>query len=296
MTSSPITSWQIDGETIETVTDFIFLGYKIAVDRHCSHEIKRCWLLGWKAVTNLHSINRSRVITLPTKVHIIKFTIFPIVTYGCESWTIKKAECQRIDAFELWCWRKLLRITWTVKRSNLTILKEINPEYSLEGLILKLKLQYFGQLMGRADSLEKTLLLGKIEGRRRRRQQRMGWFNGITDPMDMSLSKLWEMVKDRKAWCAGVHGIAKSQTRLSNSTELKVGDKSLVGHIICKHILPFCRWFFHFVCCFLCCAKSFEFKQAHLVISIAIILGDRWKKITLQLSCLYCPLGLLKCL
>ena len=176
---------------------------------------------------------------------------------------------------------KTLESHLDLKELKLTILKEINPEYSLEGLMLKLKLQYFGQLMGRADSLEKTLLLGKIEGRRRG-QQMMGWLNGITDPIYMSLSKLWEMVKDKEAWCAVVNGVAKSQIRLRNSTELKVGDKSLVGHIICKHILPFFRWHFHLVCCFLCCAKAFEFKQAHLVTSITIILGDRQKKMSLQ--------------
>ena len=159
--SSPITSWQIDGETMETVTDFIFWGY-------CSHEIKRCLLLGRKAMTNLDSILESRDINLPTKVCLVKTMVFPVVVFGCESWTIKKAECQRIDAFELWCGRRLLRVPWTAKRSNQSILKEIIPEYSLEGLMLKLKLQYFGHLMRRTDSFEKTLMLGKIEGRRRR--------------------------------------------------------------------------------------------------------------------------------
>ena len=175
MTSSPITSWQIDGKTMETVTDFIFFGSKITADGDCSHEIKRCLLLGRKAMTNLDSILKSRDISMPTKAHLIKAMVFPIVMYECESWTIKKAECWRIDAFELWCWR-LLRVTWTARRSNQSILKEINPEYSLKGLILKLKLQCFGHLMRRANSLDKTLMLGKIEGERRGWQDEMvGW-------------------------------------------------------------------------------------------------------------------------
>ena len=168
MASSPITSWQIDGETAETVAEFIFLGSKITADGDCSHEIKRHLLLGRKVVTNLDSILKSTDITLPTKVRLVKAMVFPVVMYGCESWTVKKAECRRIDAFELWCWRRFLRVPWTARRSNQSILKEISPEYSLDGLMLKLKLQYFGHLMRRTDSLEKTLLLGKIEGRRRR--------------------------------------------------------------------------------------------------------------------------------
>ena len=185
MASGPITSWKIDGETVEIVSDCIFLGSKITADGDCSHEIKRCLLLGRKVMTNLDGIIKSRDITLPTKVHLVKAMIFSVVMYGCESWTGKKAERQRIDAFELWCWRRLLRVPWIATRSNQSILKEINPGISLEGMMLKLKLQYFGHLMQRVDSLEKSLMLGEIGGRRRRGQPRMRWLDGITDLMDV---------------------------------------------------------------------------------------------------------------
>ena len=209
---------------METVSDFIFLGSKITADGDCSHEIKRLLLLGRKAMTNLDRVLTSREITLPTKDCLVKAMVFPVAMYVCESWTIKKAEHRRIDAFEQigadsW-------VTWTSRRSNQSILKEINHEYSLEGLMLKLKLQYFGHLMWRTDSLEKTLMLGKIEGRRRRGQQRIRWLDGITDSMDMSLSKLWEMVKDREVWRAAVHGVTNSWTWLNKSVVVCYGSSS----------------------------------------------------------------------
>ena len=220
MATGSITSWQIDGETVERVADFILGGSKITADGDCSHKIKRCLLLEKKSYDQPRQHIKRRDITLPTKVHLVKAMVFPVVTCGWESWTIKKTECQRIDAFELWCWRRLLRVPWIARRSHQSILKEINPEYSLEGLMLKLKLQYFGHLMQRADLLEKTLMLGKIEGRRRRGRQRMRWLGGITDLMDMSLSKVRELVMDREAWRAAVHGVSNSQTLLSSQRTL----------------------------------------------------------------------------
>ena len=212
MASGPTTSWEIDGETVETVSDFIFLGSKITVDGDCIHEIKRRLLLGRKVMTNLDSIFKSRDITLPTKVHLVKAMVFPVVMYGCESWTVKKTERRRIDACELWCWRRLLRVPWTERRSNQSILKEASPGCSLEGLMLRLKLQYFGHLMQRADSLEKTLMLGGIGDRRRRGRQRMRWLDSITDLMHMSLGGLRELVMDREAWHAVIHLVTKSWT------------------------------------------------------------------------------------
>ena len=222
MVSGPITSWQIDGETVETVSDFILVGWKITADSDCGREIKRRLLLGRKVMTNLDSIFKSRDITLSTKVHLVKAMVFPVITYGCESWTIKKAEHRRINAFELRCWRRLLRVPWTARRSNESILKEISPGCSLEGLMLKLKLQYFGHLMPRVDSLEKTLMLGRIG--RRRGWQRMRWLNGITDSMHMGLGGLWELVMTGRP---GVLQSMESQ-RVGHTwvTELKCGIKT----------------------------------------------------------------------
>ena len=227
MASGPITSWQIDREKNGNSDRLYFLVLQNHWDGDYSHEIKRYLLLGRKAMTNLDSILKSRDITLPTKVHLVKAMVLPVVMYGCESWTIKKVECQRIDAFELWCWRRLLRVPWTARRSNQSMLKEISPGCSLKGMMLKLKLRYFGHLMERADSLEKILMVGKIEGRRRRGWQRVRWLYGITNLMGMSLSKLPELVMDREAWQGAVHGVSKSQKQLSNWTELIPGKSSL---------------------------------------------------------------------
>ena len=221
MVSGPIISWQWDRET---VSDFIFLGSKITADCDHNHEIKRHLLLGRKVMANLDSILKSRDITLPTKIHLVKVIVFPVVMYGCESWTVKKAECWRIDAFELWCWKRLLRVPWTARRYIQSILNEINPEYSLEGLMLKLKLQYHGHLMQRSDSFEKTLMLEKIEGRRRKGRQRIRWLDGITDSIDVGFGGLWESWEGGLVCCDSWGCKESDMTERLNWTFIYVGQ------------------------------------------------------------------------
>ena len=243
MASGPIISWEIDREIMETVSDFILGGSKITAGDDCSCEIKRCLLLWREVMTNLGSILKSRDVTLPTKVRLVKAMVFPVVMCGCESWTVKIAECRRIGAFELWCWRRLLRVPWTARRSNQSILNEIHPGYSLEGLILKLKLQYFGHFMWRVDSLEKTLMLGGIGGRRRRGRQWMGWLGGMIDSMDMSLSKQWELVMDREAWRPAICRVTKSRTWLR--TELNWNYQMQYSLLYVNQIYTQTAPFFH---------------------------------------------------
>ena len=251
MATGHITSWQTDGETMDTLTDFLFLGCKITADSDCSHKIRKHLPLRRKAMTNLDNVLKSRDITLPTKVRLVKAIVFPLVIYGCESWTIKKAECQRIDAFALWCWKRLSRVTCTARRWNWSILKEINPENSLEGLMLKLKLKlwYFGHLMQRADSLVKTLTLGKTEVRARG-QQRMRWLVGITDSGAWVWANSRRQWRTRKTWHTAVHGISKNQTWLSNwttaTTFCSEWDSRNVAQAKLNHFC-FTSWIMHFL-------------------------------------------------
>ena len=238
MASGPITSWQIDGETVVTVSDFIFWGSKITADGDCSHEIKRCLLLGRKVMTNLDSVLKSRDITVPTKVRLVKAMVFPVVMYGCESWTVEKPECQRIDALELWCWRRLLRVPWTARRSNQSILKEISPWCSLEGMMLKLKIPVLWPPHAKSWLIGKDSDAGRDWGQEKGTTGWDGWMASLT--RWMSLSELWELVMDREAWRAATHGVTKSWTWLSDWTELKMYNYNLSIYAVCLYLNKLC--------------------------------------------------------